>query len=97
MPITDALAEMVFPPAGDSGGAQSAASLTPTASPFKYVATSRQALHITGGVINTVSYARGSLLLALAVATGGQLIEMNTGDAVTITYATAPTLTIIPR
>ncbi|WP_334006127.1 hypothetical protein [Burkholderia gladioli] len=96
MPITDALAEMVFPPAGDSSGAQSAASLTPTASPFKYVATSRQALHVTGGVIN-VSYARGSLLLALAVATGGQLIEMNTGDAVTITYATAPTLTIIPR
>ncbi|QJP72423.1 hypothetical protein EFP18_05425 [Burkholderia glumae] len=98
MPITDALAEMVFPPAAvDSGGAQAPRSVTPAANPFRYIATSRQALHITGGTVSAISYARGPLLLALGVITGGQLIELNTGDVVTITYVTTPTITVIPR
>ncbi|WP_186092269.1 hypothetical protein [Burkholderia gladioli] len=98
MPITDALAEMVFPPPLlDNGGAQAPRSVTPSGNPFRYVATSRQAVHITGGSVTAISYTRGPLLLALAVITGGQLIELNTGDAVTITYLTTPTITVIPR
>ena len=98
MAITDVLADMIFPPQStDSAAAQAPRTVTPTASPFKYTATSRQALHITGGTISTVSYSRGPLLLALGLVTGGQLIELNTGDAVTIAYLTTPTLTVIPR
>ncbi|EJO31262.1 hypothetical protein QWC_12583 [Achromobacter marplatensis] len=62
-----------------------------------YTARRREALHITGGTISTVSYVRGPLLLALAVVTGGQLIELNPGDQVRITYLTTPTIWILPR
>lgn len=92
------LPEVTFAPqSADMGGAQAPRSITPGASPFKYVATTRQALHITGGSITAVSYSRGPLLLALGLVTGGQLIELNAGDSVTITYLTTPILTVISR
>lgn len=97
MPITDVLSEMLFAPLPDQGGAQGPRSVTPGSSPFKYTATFRQALHVTGGSVTAISYSRGPLLLALGILTGGQLIELNAGDAVTITYLTTPTLTVIPR
>ena len=71
--------------------------LAVTASPMTYTAGRREALHITGGTVSTVSYARGSLLLALGVITGGQLIELNPGDQVRIAYLTVPTIWILPR
>ncbi|WLE58391.1 hypothetical protein GIY62_14775 [Burkholderia plantarii] len=97
MAITDQLSEMVFPLTGSTGSTEAMRSITPGASPFKYTATSRQALHITGGSITAISYARGPIVLALGLVTGGQLLELNAGDAVTITYLTTPTLTVIPR
>ncbi|MEK6418425.1 MAG: hypothetical protein V4801_02395 [Burkholderia gladioli] len=92
------LPEVTFAPQiASSSGTQAMYGVAPGSSPFRYVATLRQALHITGGSITAVSYARGPLLLALGLVTGGQLIELNPGDAVTITYLTTPTLTVIPR
>jgi hypothetical protein len=93
----DALAEMIFPPQRVDSGAQSLQSVTVSASPFKYSAASRQALHITGGTVSALSYARGSTTLAIAIAAAGQLVELNAGDALTVTYSAAPTLTVIPR
>lgn len=91
------LPDMVFPPSPplENGGA--AFNVTPGASPFTYRAQFRQALHITGGTVSVIQYARGPLNLALGLLTGGQLIELNTGDTVRITYLTAPSLTVIPR
>ncbi len=71
--------------------------LTVTASPMTYTASRREALHITGGTISTISYVRGPLLLALGIITGGQLIELNPGDQVRIAYLTTPTIWILPR
>lgn len=68
-----------------------------TASPMTYTARRREALHITGGTISTISYVRGPLLLALGLVTGGQLIELNPGDQVRIAYLTTPTIWNLPR
>lgn len=97
MVIIDQLSEMVFPSSGGTSGAEAMRGTAPGPSPFKYTATARQALHITGGSITAISYARGPIVLALGLVTGGQLLELNAGDAVTITYLTTPTLTVIPR
>lgn len=93
----ESLGESTFAPQGDTNSAGAPSNVTPGPSPFRYVATYRQALHVTGGSISTITYARGAVLLSLALLTGGQLIELNAGDAVTITYLTTPTLTVIPR
>lgn len=93
------LADMVFAPLNlaDSSGVQAPVPVSVSASPFVYRATSRQALHITGGTISAVSYARGSTSLAIGLVSGGQLFELNAGDTLTVTYVTAPTITMIPR
>lgn len=96
--LTDVLTDMVFPSQlAGAGAAQSAYTATPGASPFKYTATFRQALHITGGTISAISYSRGASSLPVGIVTGGQLVELNAGDAVAVTYSVAPTLTVIPR
>lgn len=98
MPLNDAVTEMVFPPQSTDLTAQAPNSVTPTASPFKYTATFRQALHFTGGTVSALSYSRGATSLALGlISGGGQIVELSNGDAVTITYSAAPTITVIPR
>lgn len=92
------LPEMVLAPVPiPAGPGASAYQIAVTASPMTYTAQSRQAFHVTGGTISTISYGRGALLLALGVLTGGQLIELNPGDRVQIAYLTAPTIWIFPR
>jgi hypothetical protein len=93
-PVLEAL---VHAPMVDSSSAQATSSITVGASPFSYVATSRQAVHMTGGTVSSLSYGRGSSTLALSVVSGGQLVEMSVGDSLTVTYSAAPTMTRIPR
>jgi hypothetical protein len=97
--MADLSADMIFAPLNmpDSSGAQATNSVTPAASPFTYHATSRQAIHIVGGAVSAVTYARGSTTLAVGLQSGGQIFELNEGDAMTITYSGAPTITMIPR
>lgn len=88
---------LVTAPVSDSAWTQAPSAITVGASPFSYKATSRQAVHLTGGTVSSLSYVRGSSTLTLSVASGGQLVEMNAGDALTVTYSDAPTMTVIPR
>lgn len=97
MPITDVLTDMIFPPLTDSGGAQATKAITPTASPYVFKATIRCAVYVSGGTITTATYGRGSSSFALGVLSAGQLFELNAGDTLTLAYATAPTITLIPR
>jgi hypothetical protein len=91
------LPEMLFAPSIDTGFSQAPISVSVGASPFTYTATSRQALHIVGGTVSSASYARGTTSLALGLISGGQILEMNAGDTLTIAYTVAPTVTVIPR
>jgi hypothetical protein len=91
------LPEMVFAPQGDTGFSQAPVSVVVGASPFTYRATSRQAVHVVGGTVSSASYARGTTSLALGLVSGGEILEMNAGDTLTITYTVAPTVTVIPR
>jgi len=91
------LPEMVFAPQGDTGFSQAPVSVVVGASPFTYRATSRQAVHVVGGTVSSASYGRGATSLALGLVSGGQILEMNAGDTLTITYTVAPTVTVIPR
>ena len=59
------------------------------------VATRRQALSIDGGVVTSISISRGSWSRNLSTST--EMVEMNTGDIVTLAYSVAPTLTALPR
>lgn len=65
-----------------------------TASPMTYTASSRMALHVGGGTVSAVSFKRGATTLVVGV---NQLIPMNPGDQVVITYTVAPTITFVSR
>lgn len=67
-------------------------SLTVTASPMVITADRRCAIHIDGPV-NSLTFSRAGVNLDVS----GNLIELNLGDALTVTYTSAPTLTLIPR
>ena len=71
-----------------------ASSVTVTASPMTYTATDRMSLHVTGGTVSSVAFVRGSTSLTVAT---NQLIPLNPGDQVVITYTVAPTVTSVPR
>lgn len=70
-------------------------SVTPGASPYTYTAMQPGSLSVQGGTVSLTSYARAGVSLTLGLS--GGLIPVSTGDAVTITYAVAPTLYFIPR
>ena len=65
-------------------------------SPFTWTAPYPVAAVVSGGSVSIVSYTRGLSVLPLGITQG--IIELNTGDSLTITWlVTKPTLTIIPR
>lgn len=83
-------------------GSAYADTLAPTAvaatgSPMTYTAPSRMALHVAGGTVSVISFKRGTTTLGLAVQSAGQLIPLNPGDQVVITYTVAPTITAVSR
>jgi hypothetical protein len=65
-----------------------------TGSPMTYTATSRESLHVTGGTVSSIAFKRGTSTLTLGA---NQLIPLNPGDQVVITYTVAPTITSVSR
>lgn len=65
-----------------------------TASPMTYTAVDRMSLHVTGGTVSSVAFKRGGSTLVVGA---NQLIPMNPGDQVVITYTVAPTITAVSR
>lgn len=70
------------------------AAVAVTASPMTYTASSRMSLHVAGGTVSAIVFKRGATTLAVGA---NQLIPLNPGDQVVITYTGAPTLTDVPR
>ncbi|MNK33393.1 hypothetical protein D3C87_518740 [compost metagenome] len=68
--------------------------VAPTISPMTYTAASRMSLHVGGGTVSAVSFKRGTTTLTVGV---NQLIPLNPGDQVVITYTVAPTITAVSR
>lgn len=79
--------------------AESAAptSVAATGSPMTYTAPGRGFLHLSGGTVTALSFVRSGVSLPLAVASAGQLVPVNPGDQVVITYSSAPTITEVQR
>ena len=69
---------------------------TPTvsASPYTYTAIINVVVVITGGVVTLIEYGRHGVYTAIGV-TSGQVF-LRARDSVRITYAVAPTVTVIP-
>lgn len=81
----------IFAPAGQ-GSALAFRGLDIPPSPLTFTADSRCAVHVDGDV-DSMTYSRFGVDLTVS----GNVIEMNQGDTLTITYTSAPTLTLIPR
>ena len=69
--------------------------LTLGASPYTYAAVAVGHLVIEGGTVTAISLTRGTQTINLPPAT--PLVPLDNGDAVKITYSSAPTVTWIPR
>ncbi|AZS78793.1 hypothetical protein ELS24_10260 [Achromobacter spanius] len=65
-----------------------------TASPMTYTAADRMSLHVAGGTVSSIAFKRGASTLAVGA---NQLIPLNPGDQVVITYTVAPTITAVSR
>ena len=74
------------------GGVQA---ISPTASPFAFVAPADGMLISTGGAGLGLTLTRGRSTIPLAA--GGGLIPLSQGDTVTLTYSVAPSLHFVPR
>ena len=77
---------------GATGGAIVA--VTPGASPYAYTATARGTLFVSGGAVSAVSFTRSGTTIAAGML-GGQY-DLVSGDTLTITYTTAPTVNFVP-
>lgn len=95
-PSVDSMSEMLLAPTKDTGYAESISTITIGASPFAYQVSKRSAVQITGGTVSAITLKRGSVSLSINVVSGG-IVELNTGDTLTITYTVAPTMYLIPR
>lgn len=80
----------VMQPASGTAPIQAVAA---TASPMTYVARDHGTLSLQAGAVSAITLARG----ATSIAVSAGLIPLSTGDKVTFTYTTAPTLNFIPR
>jgi hypothetical protein len=65
--------------------------VTPTASPFSYLASGAGTLQITGGTVSARTLTRGGVTVSVS----GSVPVVN-NDVVTVTYSVAPTLSFIP-
>lgn len=76
-----------LPPAKES-------SVTPTGSPFVYLAPRRGYLIVTGGTVQAVAFSRSGTFYNMGQTTG--CYPLNQNDQLQITYTSAPTLTWVP-
>jgi hypothetical protein len=70
-----------------------ASSLTVTASPFTYAASSDGCVSVVGGAVTVLAYGRQGAFTTIS----GGLVPVKRGDSVRITYTVAPTVTFIPQ
>lgn len=70
------------------------AALAVGASPFAYTASSGGSLAVSGGTVSDISITRNTVTAATGLTSG--LIPIVRGDVVTITYSSAPTVSLIP-
>lgn len=69
--------------------------VTVAGSPVAYTARMGGNLLISGGTVSAVSMTRGSVTTAFPAATA--VLPLSPGDAASVTYTVAPTITFIPR
>jgi len=65
--------------------------VTPTGSPFSYLASGAGSLSVSGGTVSAITLTRGGETVPI-----GNLVPMVNNDVATITYSVAPTLSFIP-
>lgn len=78
---------------GASGNPSAITSITPTASPFSYTATTRGNVFISGGTVSSVTLTRNGIVISAA--TSG-FIPVSINDIVKITYSGTPTVKFVP-
>lgn len=88
------VAEVILQPL-ITGATSSLQAIATKTSPMAYTAREAGTLSIQGGTVSVVTISRGNTSIVLGLV--GGLIPMATGDKVTITFVTAPTITFIPR
>jgi microcystin-dependent protein len=80
---------------GPSGPGSAMVAVTPTGSPFAYVAGAQGTLYVTGGTVSQIDFTRASTTINTGIVSGG--VRLLQTDTVTITYTgTAPTITWVP-
>jgi hypothetical protein len=85
-------AEMVFQ---QDSSCSPILSISPGASPYAYTATREGVLTTLAGTVSVKTFTRSGTTISLNVT--DNVIPMQTGDTVTITYAVAPTYKFISR
>jgi hypothetical protein len=88
--------ELTMQPVVASASAQASFAVTPSGSPFVYVAAARGAIFVSAGTVSLVEYGRAGVFLVVGALTGG-MFEMDAQDALRLTYIGAPTITFLPR
>lgn len=79
---------------GSPPSAESA--VTPTASPFTYVAAERGFMIVTGGTVGVVQFSRDGSTNYITGQTAG-CFPLSQGDTLILTYSVAPTMTWVPQ
>ena len=85
--------EMVF--ATESNETTPIVAVTPSGSPYTYIAAKPGSVSVAGGTVTAISITRGGTTVTLGATAG--LFSLSTGDTMTVTYAVAPTIHFIPR
>lgn len=68
-------------------------SVTPTASPFSYMASGTGSLRVTGGTVSSIVLTRSAATVSFGTTA---TVPVANGDTVTITYSVAPTVSFVP-
>ena len=68
-----------------------------TPSPMTYTAPGRVSLYLFGGTVTSLVFKRGPETFPLAITSAGQMIPLNPGDQVVISYSAAPSISEISR
>lgn len=69
--------------------------ITVGASPYTYTAATDGVVTVTGGTVSAIGYGRRGTFTTLGVTSG--LVPVKQGDAVRVTYTSAPTMRMIPQ
>lgn len=92
-PASDSVIDMLFAPAANTDYAQAASAVTLGASPATYTSTSRQGLHITGGVVTNLTLQRGPTVLPIGNS-ASDIVDKTFVSGTDFTPGTTTTLTL---